>query len=294
MKTLMIGDLRIDHVEEFCFSEAPPHQLFTDLPPDAVNRHLHWLAPDFFDAEQGNIISSSHSWVIRTPHHVVLVDTCCGNDKNRPAFEMCHRLSVPWLERLAAHGVQPEDVDFVMCTHLHLDHVGWNTRLIDGRWVPTFPNARYIVNRREYDYWAAFEASGQIDPVNENVFADSVLPVMEAGQIVLVDEGYALDDALSVEACDGHSEGHVMLKAFSRGQGGLFIGDMMHSPLQIPYPDSNSIFCQFPDRARATRRRVLCESAEKGHWLLPAHFPAPHVVKVKENGGAFDAICSRI
>lgn len=290
MKTLMIGDLSIDHVEEFCFSEAPPHHLFTDLPEDAVERHLHWMAPDFFDVARGNIISSNHSWVIRTPHHVVLVDTCCGNDKNRPAFEMCHQLSYPWLERLAAHGVQPEDVDFVMCTHLHLDHVGWNTRLIDGRWVPTFPNARYIVGRREYDYWAAFEASGQIDPINANVFADSVAPVVEAGQVVLVDEGYSFDDTLSVEACDGHSEGHMMLKALSRGQGGLFIGDMMHTPLQIPYPDSNSIFCQFPDRARATRRRVLGETAEAGYWLLPAHFPAPHIVKVKAKGDAFEAI----
>jgi glyoxylase-like metal-dependent hydrolase (beta-lactamase superfamily II) len=290
VRTIAIGDLRIDHVEEFCFSEAPAHEILADLPDDAVERHLHWLAPDYYDLAAGKIISSNHSWVIRTPHHIVVVDTCCGNDKSRPNFPMCDRLQLPWLERLAACGVRPEQVDFVMCTHLHLDHVGWNTRLLDGRWVPTFPNARYIFGRREYEYWQAMEARGERDPINENVFADSVLPVIEAQQGILVDDGYSFDDSLTVESCDGHSDGHMLLKARSNDESGVFFGDMMHTPLQIPYPDVNSIFCQFPERARATRRRVLSECAERGHLMLPAHFPAPHVLKVAADRDAFEVV----
>ena len=287
MQTIRMGNLRIDHVEETCFVEAPPHDLLADLPPDAVDRHLDWMVPRFMDAHERKIISSVHSWLIRTGRHTILIDTCCGNDKDRPAFPFISHLQLPFLDRLGAHGVSPKDVDFVFCTHLHLDHVGWNTRLLDGRWVPTFPNAKYIWGRREYEYWFSSKLQRDVDPTTAAVFADSVQPVVEARQMVLVEDGYTLDDMLAVELADGHSEGHVLIRATSGGASGLFIGDIMHTPLQIPYPDSNSIYCQFPERARATRRRVLEDCAENGHLLLPAHFPTPHVGRIAADNASF-------
>jgi glyoxylase-like metal-dependent hydrolase (beta-lactamase superfamily II) len=177
-----VGDLRIDRVEEMEKPLVKLRDLLPDLPEDAMERHAHWLFPGFEYPATGLSIMAEHSWVVRTRHHVVLIDTCWGNAKPRPGVG--DRLDTPWLERLTRLGLRPEDIDIVMCTHLHADHVGWNTRLVDGRWVPTFPNARYLFGRREYDHWrnqpgAAFG--------NDAAFQDSILPCVEAGLAELVD-----------------------------------------------------------------------------------------------------------
>ena len=159
---------------------------------------------------------------------------------------------------LAAAGVMPGEVDFVMCTHLHVDHVGLNTRLDSGRWVPTFPRAKYLFGRQEFEHWTGEGAPA----MGRAVIQDSVLPVVEAGLSQLVDDGYCLDDMLTVEPTHGHTAGHVMIRARSGGTTGLFIGDAMHNPIQCCYPDVNSAFCEDPDAARVKRRRILGESAE--------------------------------
>ena len=217
----------------------------------------------------------------------MLIDTCTGDHKERPGFTQGNQLSLPYLERLAEKGLRPEDIDYVMCTHLHLDHVGWNTRLQDGRWVPTFPKARYLFGKTEYDAFNPVTGPGDPNPVNQGAFEDSVQPIAEAGQMQLVDDGYTLDDELTVEAAPGHSEGHVVIRAQSQDETGVFLGDVLHSPLQCCYPDVNSAFCQHPESARLTRRRLLAEAAEQGHLLLPAHFPAPHAGRVTVNGAGF-------
>lgn len=287
MKPFNIGQLVIDRVEESCQPAVPPSYFLKGLPADAIERHRDWLVPNFFDTVTGLVPLSVHTWVVRTSRHVVLIDTCTGNHKQRPGFAHGNNLSLPYLERLAEKGLRPEDIDYVMCTHLHLDHVGWNTRLQDGRWVPTFPKARYLFSRTEYDAFNPATGPGDPNPVNEGAFEDSVLPVAEAGQMLLVDDGYTLDDELTVEAAAGHSEGHVVIRASSGGDAGVFLGDVLHSPLQCCYPDVNSAFCQHPDAARHTRRRLLQDAAEHGHLLLPAHFPAPHVGRVTADGDGF-------
>lgn len=280
-----IGDLRVARVEESCQAAFPPDMMFPELPAEALQRQLHWMAPNYYDPQAGLLVASIHSWVLRTRHHTILIDTCGGNDKERPGFPALHRLDLPWLDRLAALGVAPEEVDFVMCTHLHLDHVGWNTRLKDGRWVPTFPNAKYLFSRAEYDAWNGLPVGSRA--VNEGVLEDSVLPVMAAGLSQFVDDGYTLDDALTVENTPGHTAGHVMIRARAGSDTGLFTGDIMHSPIQVPYPDINSGFCENAAQARAVRRRVLTEAAERNALILPAHFGPPHLGRVRHDGDAF-------
>jgi glyoxylase-like metal-dependent hydrolase (beta-lactamase superfamily II) len=281
----MIGDLLVNRIEESCGPFWSSTDLLANLPEGAFDREMHWLAPNYFDTVSQLLNFSSHSWVVRTEHHVVLIDTCIGNDKPRwiPDVNM---MRTPYVERLAAVGLTPGDIDFVMCTHLHVDHVGWNTRLLDGRWVPTFPNARYLFGRAEFDHVTSV-ATAQ-DPGTEGVFYnDSILPVVEADQMDLVEDGYTLDDNLVMEAAHGHTPGHMIVRAMTRGQTGLFTGDMVHHPIQIHYPDVNSRFCTDPDAAVATRRRYLSECAEHGHLLLPAHFGPPHFGRISRNGNTF-------
>jgi glyoxylase-like metal-dependent hydrolase (beta-lactamase superfamily II) len=259
---------------------------------DGITRHdlqaiRHRLPTGCIDAATDEVIMTLQSWLVRTPHHVVLIDTCGGNHKQRPETPMLHQLETPWLDRLREKGVNPEQVDFVMCTHLHADHVGWNTRLIDGRWVPTFPNAQYIFSRREYEHWnpamGDAKAWGQ-----QGVFEDSVLPCVEAGLATLVDAGYTVDDALHVESAPGHSRGNTLIRATSSGKSALFTGDCIHTPIQIALPNVCTRVCEDHTAARATRRRILNESAEHGHLIIPAHFPAPYLGRVTAANDTFN------
>jgi glyoxylase-like metal-dependent hydrolase (beta-lactamase superfamily II) len=280
--TWAIGDLTVHRVDELCEPVFPIELFIEGLPEDAVSRNLDWLAPDFIDPKTMNAIMSDHSWVIKTPHHNILIDSCWGNNKPRPDYG--GDLNTPWLDRLAAHGLQPEDIDFVMCTHLHADHVGWNTRLIDGRWVPTFPNARYLFGRTDFDYWST---ATNVQYGHDLAFQDSVLPCVEAGLADLVDGGYALGDTVIMEDAPGHTAGNMVIRARSNGKTGMFSGDVFHAPIQLAFPGSNSVACSLPDQARATRRALLDECAEHGHVLFPAHFPPPSCGKVSPHGEGF-------
>jgi glyoxylase-like metal-dependent hydrolase (beta-lactamase superfamily II) len=276
MSAFMLGNLQIDEIEELpqvrTFS---PKIWFPDLPDDAVVDNQSWFAPHHYDSDLDLMVMSIRSWLVRTKHHNILIDCCFGNDKARPDLLLGDHLNTPWIGKLAGLGLQPEDIDFVMCTHLHADHVGWNTRLIDGRWVPTFPNARYIFGRAEYDFWNPMSGEGMGGIGQEGVFQDSVLPCVEAGLVDLVDGGFTIDDALSVEDAPGHSPATMIIRADGGKASGVFVGDIVHSPIQLPYPDCNSVACQNPDLARASRRRVLEDCATHNRLLLPAHFASP-------------------
>jgi glyoxylase-like metal-dependent hydrolase (beta-lactamase superfamily II) len=216
----------------------------------------------------------------------ILVDTCCGNDKERPGSPEFDHLKTDYIATLAAAGVQPEQVDFVMCTHLHWDHVGWNTSLAGGKWVPTFPNARYIIARKEFEYWDRCFRQGQ-KGIHISSFEDSVLPIMRAERAVLVDSDYELDRGIWLEPCPGHSPGHVLINLASQGQQAIVCGDVIHHRLQLSFPDLSSVADADQGLARQSRRALIERLADSPTFLLPAHFTSPAVGRIMRGGRAF-------
>jgi glyoxylase-like metal-dependent hydrolase (beta-lactamase superfamily II) len=269
---LKVGDTLISQIEESVQPSFVPNVLFPDCDAAALARHMHWMAPLHFDVGEGRFRTSVRTFLVKTGRHTILIDTCGGNHKHRPYFPRFHQRQHPWLDRLAAAGVAPEQVDFVMCTHLHADHVGWNTVLHDGRWKPTFPNAKYIIHRDELDRWNPAHTSYRFSPHNEFTWEDSVLPVVEAGQAVAVDDGYTLDDVLTVEPAPGHTLAHVAIHLRSQGARAIFSGDVMHVPLQVYHPQWGTSLDDDPPLGVRSRLHLLEHCAETGALLLPTHF----------------------
>ena len=289
MATWTIGDVAVIRIEEqIGFASRAPEDYFDGFEREVLARHLEWLVPHHYSPPDDRLVSSVHSWLIRTGRHTVLLDSCAGNHKSRPGFPRFHQLDIPFLHRLRAAGVQPEEVDVVLCTHLHSDHVGWNTMLVDGRWVPTFPNAKYLFSRTENEIGdPRRNPKAAADPQRCNAYHDSVLPVIEAGQAMLLDGTHAIDDAILIEPAPGHTPGHIVLKLTDRGERALFCGDAIHHPLQVYMPQWNSRFCELPTEARVTRRRLLEYCTEDKALLFPIHFGAPHVAAIAREGDAF-------
>jgi glyoxylase-like metal-dependent hydrolase (beta-lactamase superfamily II) len=281
MKTRRLGDITINRILELEAPYARLLELFDEALPEAVEPHRHWLEPKALDPETGKIILPVQSYLLRTRHHIILIDTCIGCRKSYDGDpEWKDRRDEAWLGNLAAAGVGPENIDYVFCTHLHADHCGWNTRLVDGRWTPTFPNAKYILAADEY---AACEAGGTA------VFHENVLPIMEAGQAALVDMDYALDDEVWLTPAPGHTAGHVAVNIASQGRNAVMIGDMMHSPIQLAHPEWSPSSDHDPALSALTRQRFLDSHCETDILVLTAHFPSPsvgHVVSHDER--AFD------
>src|SRR5678816_1415215 len=230
MTSLRVGDAQITRVEESYGAGFRASMLMPRFNLDAVDNHGPDVFSQFMHLDTHAALLSVHTWLVRTPRSVVLVDTCTGNHKHRPSMPSMHMLETPYLERLAAAGVAPEDVDFVVSTHLHIDHVGFNTTLRDGRWVPTFPNAKYIFHKWEYAAWEAENARGANPP--GTVFRDNCLPIVEAGQALLVDDDYALDDTVTLTPTPGHSPCHCCVNIVSKGQRAVVAGDLVHHVIQ--------------------------------------------------------------
>ena len=280
-----VGEISISQVVEQRGAGFAPDFLFPDWDPAVLERHKALMIPECFDQAQSRFIASIHTWVLRTLHHIILIDSCAGNDKNRPALPRFHQQKLPFLERLAEAGVSPDAVDYVCCTHLHVDHCGWNTRLVDGRWVPTFPNAKYVFSKAEYEHWKG--PAGR-EGFNAGVYQDSVLPVVESGQAEIVDGEAAIGNGLTFHPTPGHSFGHVAIKLVNAGQQGVFSGDIMHQPLQVFRPDWNTTFCEHPEQARASRRWLLEHAAERGATVFTAHFANSSAGRVTRRGDRFD------
>jgi len=281
------GSIEVMRIKETLGAAFPPQYLLPDLPPEAVERHLGWLAPNHYDEAKKRFVMGTHTWLLRTKHHTILVDTCIGNHKPRPHSPGFDNLEQPYLERLAQAGFKPEDVDFVLCTHLHVDHIGWNTQLRDGRWVPTFPNAKVICSVAELK---SAEAKARAnDPEDDHLaqWQDSLLPVLEAGLLQSVEGTHELEDGVTIEPTPGHTPGHVVLRTESGGERMLFAGDLCHHPLQVYYPDTNSRFCEDAAVARAMRRKILAGCVESGALLAPAHWGAPHAGRIEANAANF-------
>jgi glyoxylase-like metal-dependent hydrolase (beta-lactamase superfamily II) len=261
---------------------------------DAI-RHLEpALAPHHVDYSAGTILLGLQSWLVRVGDLTILIDSCVGEHKERPRRGDWHRRTgTGFLDRLKAAGVAPEEVDIVLCTHLHADHVGWNTQLRDGRWVPTFPRARYLIGADELAHWQAAEAA-EPGVHNHGAYADSVLPVIAAGQSETVTDGFEPARGMCIEMLAGHTPGQIGLCLDCRGHGqALFCGDAIHSPVQVYRPDWASAFCADPAQAIRTRLDLLARAAETGALLVPAHLRGASGMTIEPEDGGYRPVFVR-
>ncbi len=290
MVSQSVGEFRIDRVVESEGPFAPVGSLLPGFDRAALSGTGadSWLRPGFL-TEDDTVVMSFHSFVIRAPQLNILVDACVGNDKERPHRPAWNkRRSNDYLDRLSALGLAPEDIDVVMCTHLHADHVGWNTVLRDGRWVPTFPKARYLFSRVELEHWARLhrEALAAGSPIpNHGSYADSVLPVVEAGRAELIGPGHDIAPGLRIESLPGHTPGNSVLRATSGSARAVFTGDVLHTPVQVAVPSWSSRFCEDPALSADSRKRLLDEVCDTGTLVMAAHFPSPTAGVVESSSG---------
>lgn len=268
-----VGNAKITRIEEMLDTSFKASHFFPDWHRDHIAPHLDWLAPRYYRPETDALVLSMHSWIVDTGRHLVLIDACIGNDKDRLPRAHWHQMNTPYLERMRAAGIEPEQIDFVMCTHMHADHIGWNTRLQNGRWVPTFPNARYVFSKTEYEHWTANEFP---NPLMRTAFNDSVLPVIESGRAQIIEEGEDIDPALKIRNAPGHTPGNVCIHLESSGSRAVFAGDVIHHPMQVWHPDWRTVACMDPETSVRSRRQMLEHCVEHNALLLPAHFAAPH------------------
>lgn len=281
-----LGDCTVQRVTERTIDSFTPAFLFPDSTPGLLGRHAGWLGADCADTASNQLRLSIHTWVLRTqgPHgqRTILIDTCIGNFKQRPGKAFFHQLDTPYLARLAAAGVVPDEVDLVLNTHLHTDHVGWNTRWLDGRWVPTFPRARYVFPQHELELVRTHE--GHL----RQVYEDSVKPVLDSGQAETVPpDGAAVGDGLRFVPTPGHTAGHMSIWLESAGQRALFAGDVMHHPVQVREPQLSSVFCDSPAQATQTRLALLAELAACNARYFSSHFPGSSVGRIASEGTGF-------
>lgn len=278
-----VGDLTVRCIDEVTLPPQTGPWLLPDATPDLVRRTA-WLRPEFAD-EHGVLRLTSQSFAVETDGMRILVDTGIGNGKPRanPAW---HNLNTDYEARLRAAGFAPERVDLVVLTHLHADHVGWNTRAEGDAWVPTFPNARYLTSRTEWTYWAGAD----MEEPRRQMFRDSVHPVRDAGLLDLVDvadEGTAIAPGIRLLPAPGHTPGQVAVELSSRGETALITGDSIHHPVQMAHPRLCSCVDIAPELAARTRDRLLGSLAGTPTLLLGSHFPAPTAGQVRRDGGGY-------
>ncbi|WP_306886825.1 MBL fold metallo-hydrolase [Amorphus orientalis] len=276
---------RIVDIDRFAL---PLDFLFPDASLAALGADAEALAPDHLDLAEGAVLLGIQSHLIEVGGLRVLIDTCVGEHKERALRPDWHRRAGgPYLPALAAAGVTPDDIDIVLCTHLHADHVGWNTRLEGGRWVPTFPNARYLVGRTELEHWSAVERKTP-GSANHGAFADSVAPIVEAGLCETVEDGFEITAGLTIVPLAGHSPGQVGLEvAPAEGPAALFCGDAIHSPVQVIRPDWSSRFCHDGEAAARLRLSLLDRAADDGSLLVPAHLRRADALRADRRGTGF-------
>ncbi|HWX57495.1 MBL fold metallo-hydrolase [Bradyrhizobium sp.] len=281
--TFAAGDLSIHRVIEQETTFLPALEMFPALPGELLAENRSWLRQAKALDDDDGLILCFQSYVVKTPHHTILIDSCIGNDKPRPTRPKWHmKTDHTYLSGLKAAGFSVADIDVVMCTHLHPDHTGWNTRLENGQWVPTFPNARYIFGRTEFNHWTAQNAKAEVP-----TFVDSVLPVVEANRAELVGDDFTIGDHMRILPTPGHTPGHAAF-AFGKGKdAAIFTGDAMHSPLQTRFPDLSPKFDADPLAAAKTRRSLLERLCDTDTLCCTAHFPSPSAGRIKRRGDAF-------
>jgi len=280
-----VGDVRVDSVIDFDCVDLPIARFLPDADRDLLAKSRAFLEPEHANLERDVIHLTIQTFLLRVGDRTIMIDPCVGEHKERPAQAHWHRRDATgFLARLAAAGVQPEEVDVVFCTHLHSDHVGWNTQLLDGRWVPTFPNARYLIGRTEMAHWDALQARGT---TKYAAIDDSVLPVVQAGQVDLVDDGHEPASGVTLLPLPGHTPGQMGLHVHRGGERAIFCGDAIHTPVQVLHPELSAGLDTDRDLSRTTRLALLRGLSEQNGWLVPAHFRGTHRVRIRAVGDRF-------
>ena len=275
MNQWQVGNVKITRVIEMEV-KGGTRFILPQATRDAV-KPMNWLSPHFAD-DEGNLIMSIHALVVETPTRKMVVDTCIGNDKQR-SIPNWTNLQLPFLADLEKAGYHRDEIDTVMCTHLHVDHVGWNTMLVDGQWIPTFPNARYLMGKTEYEYWDAVDA----DDLNSGVMGDSVRPVFDAGLVDLVEMDHRISDEVYFEPTPGHTPGHVSVHIESEGEQALVTGDCIHHPCQIEMIEWSSSADYDAAEARDTRLNLLEKYCNEDILIIGTHFATPTAGHIRKN-----------
>jgi glyoxylase-like metal-dependent hydrolase (beta-lactamase superfamily II) len=283
MSSWKIGDVKITR-----FQEQEPvwsgTMILKEAVADNVKREGPWLDPF---CQDGSFRLSIHALLVETEGKRILVDTCVGNDKTRPGFTDWSHLHLPFIQNMEKAGVARDSIDTVLCTHLHLDHVGWNTTLENGKWVPTFPKAKYLMVKREWEHWNKYDGMADF----KMTIDDSVRPVIEAGRAELIDNGHRLTGDVVLEATPGHTPGHTSVRIQSKGENAVITGDMIHHPIQIAHPDWICEFDTDPQMASETRQAFVERYCDKPVTVLGTHFAGPtagHIVR-RNAGFRFEA-----
>ncbi len=278
-----VGDFTVHRIieQETTFLQAD--DALPTLTPELLAENRGWLQKAGALDANDTLILCFQSYIIKTPHHTILIDSCIGNDKPRPLRPKWNmKTDDAYMRALAASGFSVGDIDFVMCTHLHVDHVGWNTRLENGRWVPTFPKARYVFGKTEFDHWSKENAKAEVAP-----FVDSVLPVVEAKKAEIVTNDYSIGDHIRILPTPGHTPGHVAFTLGRTKDEAVFAGDLIHTPLQLRYPELSPKFDIDPKQAATTRRSFLERYCDTDTLCCTAHFPSPSTGKIRRHGNGF-------
>ena len=273
-----IGNVEIWRILEMNGPFKPPEALFPNAGPE-VSKVIESLVPGSICTQTGTLILPVQGFLLKTLTHVILVDSCVGNHKTNPGHAAWHQRSDGrFVAALVAAGVGFEDVDYVLCTHLHIDHIGWNTRLEDGRWVPSFPKARYLMPAADNEMQAARGSAA---------YGESVLPVIEAGQAELVQAGHTLGDEVSLIPTPGHTPGHVSIQIRSGGREAIITGDALHTTAQCAHPEWHFLYDDDAELAVSSRRQFLERASEAGSTVLGNHFALPSIGRVTAEKGKF-------
>ncbi|HEY4125508.1 MAG TPA: MBL fold metallo-hydrolase [Rhizomicrobium sp.] len=281
MLSWKIGEVTITRIVELEFPVPynPKSPFIRYTAPEAL-KAVEWLKP--FITPDGLLILSVHALVVEAPGLKLIVDTCIGNDKPRD-MTMHVPLQTTFLKHLEDAGSPREKIDYVVCTHLHVDHVGWNTMLVDGKWVPTFPNARYLIGRKEYDHWKDYAENEEL----LQVMADSVKPIFQSGLADTVEMDHRISPEIRLMPTPGHTPGHVSVVIESKGETAIITGDMIHHPIQMAHPNWATPYDSDRLAAEATRRAMLKDWSEKPVLVIGTHFAAPTAGHIERDGEAF-------
>mgnify|MGYP003388136610 FL=1 len=280
MNNWQVGNVKITRVIEMQVSGGSKF-ILPDATRDAVQK-IDWLTPHFAEPD-GRLIMSIHALIIEAGDRRIVVDTCLGNDKERgiPGWNMRHG---PFLEDISAAGYPRESIDTVLCTHLHVDHVGWNTMWVDEKWVPTFPNARYLFGRTEWNHWSQEQNS---QARGEDIIGDSVQPIVDAHLADLVDSDHKITDEIWLEPTPGHTPGHVSVRISSQGEDALITGDFMHHPCQMARPNWRSSADYDGEWAENTRNGLLEQYADQPVLVIGTHFATPTAGHILRDGDVY-------
>jgi glyoxylase-like metal-dependent hydrolase (beta-lactamase superfamily II) len=277
--TFKAGDATIHRIIEMEVGFTPALEFLPNLTKDVLDQNRSWMHPAALDAND-NLVLCFQSYLVKAGRHNILIDSCVGNDKDRPARPLWHKKKDDaFMRGLASAGLTVNDIHFVLCTHLHVDHIGWNTRLENGRWVPTFPNARYIFSKTELDFWLDEAKKTDLPQI-----VDSVIPIVEAKACDIVTSDHSLNDLITLIPTPGHTIDHY---AVTLGKDAVFTGDLIHTPLQALHPELSMRVDYNPAQGIASRRRFLETYCDTNTLCCFAHFPSPSKGYVKRWGNGF-------